>query len=96
MEEILDKLVVQLVSPTFASSIIKQGSTFVIRGLAEGRHVVVATDVSNPDCSLDYAFDIETYVPITYEGETEFEFDICDSTYAFELHLFNLRRKSNY
>ena len=74
-----------VVSPTFASSIIKQGSTFVIRGLAEGRHVVVATDVSNPDCSLDYAFDIETYVPITYEGETEFEFDICDSTYAFEL-----------
>ena len=74
-----------VVSPTFASSIIKQGSTFVIRGLAEGRHVVVATDVSNPDCSLDYAFDIETYVPITYEGETEFEFDICDSTYSFEL-----------
>ena len=72
-------------SPTFASSIIKQGNTFVIRGLTEGRHIVVATDVSNPDCSLDYAFDIETYVPITYEGETEFEFDVCDSAYAFEL-----------
>ena len=27
---------------------------------------------------LDYAFDIETYVPITFEGETEFEFDVCD------------------
>ena len=72
-------------SPTFANSIIKQGNSFIIRGLTEGRHVVVATDVSNPDCSLDYAFDIETYVPITYEGETEFEFDICDSAYAFEL-----------
>ena len=72
-------------SPTFASSIIKQGKTFVIRGLTEGRHIVVATDVANPDCSLDYAFDIETYVPITYEGETEFEFDVCDSAYAFEL-----------
>ena len=72
-------------SPTFANSIIKQGNSFIIRGLTEGRHIVVATDVSNPDCSLDYAFDIETYVPITYEGETEFEFDICDSAYAFEL-----------
>ena len=34
---------------------------------------------------LDYAFDIETYVPITFEGETEFEFDVCDSAYEFEL-----------
>ncbi|MBL6870083.1 MAG: hypothetical protein ISQ98_00005 [Flavobacteriaceae bacterium] len=76
---------VTVVSPTFASSIIKQGNTFVIRGLTEGRHVVVATDVSNPDCSLDYAFDIETYVPITFEGQTEFEFDICDSLFEFEL-----------
>ena len=41
--------------------------------------------MSNPDCSLDYAFDIETYVPITFEGETEFEFDVCDSAYEFEL-----------
>ena len=76
---------VTVVSPTFASSIIKQGNTFVIRGLTEGRHVVVATDVSNPDCSLDYAFDIETYIPITFEGQTEFEFDICDSLFEFEL-----------
>ena len=44
MVEILDRLVVQtIVSPTFANSIVKQGNTFVIRGLAEGRHVVVAT-----------------------------------------------------
>ena len=74
-----------IVSPTFANSIVKQGNTFVIRGLSEGRHVVEAQDASNPDCSLDYAFDIETYVPITFEGETEFEFNICDSAYAFEL-----------
>ena len=25
----------------------------------------------------------KTYVPITFEGETEFEFDICDNIYAF-------------
>ena len=74
-----------IVSPTFASSIVKQGNTFVIRGLSEGRHIVEAQDASNPDCSLDYAFDIETYVPITFEGETEFEFDVCDSAYEFEL-----------
>ena len=74
-----------IVSPTFASSIIKQGNTFVIRGLSEGRHVVEAQDASNPDCSLDYAFDIETYVPITFEGETEFEFNVCDDAYEFEL-----------
>ncbi len=42
-------------------------------------------DAANTECSLDYAFDIETYVPITFEGETEFEFDVCDSTYEFEL-----------
>ena len=74
---------IAVVSPTFASSIIKQGNTFVIRGLSEGRHIVEAQDAQNPDCTLDYAFDIETYVPITFEGETEFEFDICDNIYAF-------------
>ena len=74
-----------IVSPTFASSIVKQGNTFVIRGLSEGRHIVEAQDASNPDCSLDYAFDVETYIPITFEGETEFEFNVCDSAYEFEL-----------
>ena len=32
---------------------------------------------------VDYAFDIETYVPITFEGQLEYEFDICESTYPF-------------
>jgi hypothetical protein len=72
-------------SATFTSNIVKQGNTYVIRSLSEGRHVVEVQDASNPDCSLDYAFDIETYVPITFEGETEFEFDVCDSAFAFEL-----------
>ncbi|MGA0317018.1 MAG: PKD domain-containing protein [Flavobacteriaceae bacterium] len=74
-----------LTSSSFTNDIVKQGNTFVIRGLNEGRHIVEVQDAANPECSLDYAFDIETYVPITFEGETEFEFDICDSTYEFEL-----------
>ena len=72
-------------SSTFTNNIVKQGNTYIIRSLSEGRHVVEAQDASNPDCSLDYAFDIETYVPITYDGETQFEFDICESGFAFEL-----------
>ena len=35
------------------------------------------------------AFDIETYVPITFEGQLEYEFDICESTYPFELDTVN-------
>ena len=35
-----------VVSPTFASSIIKSGSSFIIRGLSEGRHIVEAQDVN--------------------------------------------------
>ncbi|MDG1192181.1 MAG: hypothetical protein P8N15_09035, partial [Flavobacteriaceae bacterium] len=42
-----------VVSPTFASSIIKSGSSFIIRGLSEGRHIVEAQDATNTNCSLD-------------------------------------------
>ena len=45
--------------------------------------LLASEDASNPDCSLDYAFDIETYVPITYDGETHFQFDICESGFCF-------------
>ena len=79
-----------VVSPTFASSIIKSGSSFIIRGLSEGRHIVEAQDATNTNCSLDYAFDIETYVPITFEGETEFEFDVCENGFPFELDTTNI------
>ena len=79
-----------VVSPTFASSIIKSGSSFIIRGLSEGRHIVEAQDSTNTNCSLDYAFDIETYVPITFEGETEFEFDVCENGFPFELDTTNI------
>ena len=72
-------------STTFINNIVKQGNTFILRDLSEGRHIVEVQDSSNTSCSLDYAFDIETYVPITFEGETEFEFDVCDSSYEFEL-----------
>ena len=79
-----------VVSPTFASSIIKSGSSFIIRGLSEGRHIVEAQDSTNTNCSLDYAFDVETYVPITFEGETEFEFDVCENGFPFELDTNNI------
>ena len=79
-----------VVSPTFASSIIKSGSSFIIRGLSEGRHIVEAQDSTNTNCSLDYAFDVETYVPITFEGETEFEFDVCENGFPFELDTTNI------
>ena len=72
-------------SSTFTNNIVKQGNNFIIRNLTEGRHVVEAQDAANTECSLDYAFDVETYVPITYEGETEFEFDVCESGFQFEL-----------
>ena len=81
---------ITVVSPTFASSIIKSGSSFIIRGLSEGRHIVEAQDSTNTNCSLDYAFDIETYVPITFEGETEFEFDVCENGFPFELDTTNI------
>ena len=72
-------------SSTFTNNIVKQGNTFIIRNLTEGRHVVEVQDAANTECSLDYAFDVETYVPITYEGETEFEFDVCESGFQFDL-----------
>jgi hypothetical protein len=72
-------------SSTFTNNIVKQGNNFIIRNLTEGRHVVEAQDAAITECSLDYAFDVETYVPITYEGETEFEFDVCESGFQFEL-----------
>ena len=74
-------------SGTFTNSIIKQGTKYIIRDLSEGRHVLEVTDASNPDCSLDYAFDIETYVPITFEGDTEFEYDICSESLQFSLDI---------
>jgi len=77
-------------SSTFTNNIVKQGNTYVIRNLSEGRHVVEVQDTANPECSLDYAFDIETYVPITFEGQTEFEFDICENAFEFELDTSNI------
>jgi len=74
-------------SGTFTNSIIKQGTKYIIRDLSEGRHVLEVTDASNPDCSLDYAFDIETYVPISFEGDTEFEYDICSESLQFSLDI---------
>ncbi|MDB4227388.1 hypothetical protein N9799_01110 [Flavobacteriaceae bacterium] len=79
--------VVAVASPTFTNTIIKQGTKYIIRDLSEGRHILEVTDASNPDCSLDYAFDIETYVPITFEGDTEFEYDICSESLQFSLDI---------
>ena len=72
-------------SSTFTNSLIRQGNIYLIRNLSEGRHFLEVRDSSAPDCSLDYAFDIESYVPITYQGQTEFDFDICDGGLEFDL-----------